>query len=171
MSNVRRSWSKVGERTVLPNQQEFSNRYLYTALDPISGQSFHLMNFSDASTKEIDIFLSTLAQQFPDEHLVVVWDRAPFHRAHSLKRKHMTLISLPSYSPQLNPVERFFGEMRKVTANRIFKYGIDSLSKHLEKGIVSFSKNINAMKTLIGYSWILDQWKFIADWMTVRCSC
>ena len=80
----------------------------------------------------------------------------------------MTLISLPSYSPQLNPVERYFGEMRKVTANQIFRDGMEALSKTVEKGILALSKNLEAIKTLTGYSWILEQWQIIADWMIVR---
>ena len=168
MSNIRRSWSQKGKRTVYQNQQEFSNRYLYSAIDPISGDTFHLMDFDDASTDQTDIFLSALQEKFPDDHLVIVWDRAPFHRSQSLKRKHMTLISLPSYSPQLNPVERYFGEMRKFTANRIFRDGMELLSKVVEQGVLALSKNLQAMKILTGYSWILEQWKIIADWMIVR---
>lgn len=80
----------------------------------------------------------------------------------------MTLISLPSYSPQLNPVERYFGEMRKVTANQIFRDGMEALSKIVEKGILALSKNLEAIKTLTGYSWILEQWQIVADWMIVR---
>lgn len=78
-----------------------------------------MMEFGDAATDETDLFLSTLQEKFSDEHLVIVWDRAPFHRSQSLKRKEMTLISLPSYSPQLNPVERFFGEIRKFKKNKM----------------------------------------------------
>lgn len=168
MSNIRRSWSKKGVRTVYQNQQEFSNRYLYSAIDPISGETFHLMDFDDASANQTNTFLLALQEKFPDDHLVIVWDRAPFHRSQSLKRKHMTLISLPSYSPQLNPVERYFGEMRKVTANQIFRDGMEALSKTVEKGILALSKNLEAIKTLTGYSWILEQWQIIADWMIVR---
>lgn len=168
MSNIRRSWSKKGKRTVYQNQQEFSNRYLYSAIDPMSGETFHLMDFDDASTNETDIFLCALQEKFPDDHLVIVWDRAPFHRSQSLKRKHITLISLPSYSPQLNPVERYFGEMRKVTANRIFRDGMELLSKVVEQGILTLSKNLEAIKTLTGYSWIKEQWQIIANWMIIR---
>ena len=159
MSNIRRSWSKKGKRTVYQNQQEFSNRYLYSAIDPINGETFHLMDFDDASTSQTDVFLKALQEKFPDDHLVIIWDRAPFHRSQSLKRKHMTLIPLPSYSPQLNPVERYFGEMRKFTANRIFRDGIEVLSKVIENAILELSKNFEAMKILTGYSWIREQCK------------
>jgi len=168
MSNTRRSWSKKGKRTVYQNQQEFSNRYLYTAVDPISGETFHLMDFEDASTNQTDTFLLALQEKFPDDHLIIVWDRAPFHRSQALKRKHMTFISLPSYSPQLNPVERYFGEMRKVTANQIFREGMESLSKIVENGILALSKNLEAIKTLTGYSWILEQWQIVSQEMVVR---
>jgi len=168
MSNIRRSWSKKGERTVYQNQQEFANRYLYTAIDPINGESFHLMNFDDASTEQTNVFLLALQERFQNDHLVIVWDRAPFHRSQSLRRKDMTLISLPSYSPQLNPVERYFGEMRKTTANQIFREGMEALSKIVEQGILALSKNLEAIKTLTGYSWIKEQWQLVANWMIVR---
>lgn len=168
MSNIRRSWSKKGERTVYQNQQEFANRYLYTAIDPINGESFHLIGFDDASTRETDVFLKALQERFPDDHIAVVWDRAPFHRPKSLQRPHMTLISLPSYSPQLNPVERYFGEMRKSTANRIFRDGIENLEGVLTQAVCTLSDNKNAMKRLAGYSWIKDQWQEVSEWMIIR---
>jgi hypothetical protein len=80
----------------------------------------------------------------------------------------MTLISLPSYSPQLNPVERYFGEMRKSTANRIFRDGIENLEGVLTQAVCTLSDNKNAMKRLAGYSWIKDQWQEVSEWMTIR---
>lgn len=168
MSNVRRSWSAVGARTVYQNQQEFSNRYLYTAIDPISGDSFHIMDFDDAATQQTDIFTTALQKEYPDDHLVIVWDRAPFHKPKVLQKRHMTIIFLPSYSPQLNPVERFFGEMRKFTANKIFREGMDALSKTVEDAVLELSKEKEAIKQLTSYSWILEQWKIISKWMVVR---
>jgi len=50
MSNYRRNWSKVGERTIIDNQQEYANRYLYSAIDPITGDNFHMFEFNDVTT-------------------------------------------------------------------------------------------------------------------------
>ena len=168
MSNIRRSWSKVGKRTVYQNQQEYSNRYLYSAIDPIDGDSFHLIGFDDAATEQTDLFLKALKEKYPDDHLVIVWDNAPFHRSKLLHKKHMTFISLPPYSPQLNPVERFFEEMRKVTANKIFQEGIDALTTILNNGIVDFCKNKTNIQKLCGYDWIQEQWNEISNWMITR---
>lgn len=159
MSNYRRSWSQVGQRALQPNQQAFVNRYLYSAVDPVTGESFHLMGFNKINTVTTAIFLDELQKAFPDNHILIVWDNAAFHKSPLLHHKDRTIHFLPSYSPQLNPVERFFEECRKITANRIFPEGIDQLSYVLEKGIVELTKNRENIQKLCGYPWILKQWK------------
>lgn len=161
MSNLRRSWSKVGERTVVQNQQEYSNRYLYSAIDPINGDSFHLLGFDDTTTQQSDIFLDQLKQRFIDNHILVIWDNAPFHKPKLLQRYHMSIVFLPSYSPQLNPVERLFGEIRKVTANRIFIDGIESQEKLIEQEIIKWMNNKTKTKQLCAYEWIKEQYDII----------
>ena len=171
ISNVRRSWSAIGKRSVYQNQQEFVNRYLYSAIDPISGESFHLMDFRNTTHQETNLFLEALKDRFPNEHMLIVWDRASFHRAKSLKQKDITLISLPSYSPQLNPVERFFQEIRKFTANKIFREGIEALSKTIEKAILKLCNNLQSIRRLTAYNWILEQWQTISEEMVVKYEC
>ena len=162
MSNHRMSWSSVGERVEIPNQQEFINRYLFSAIDPIEGESFHLLGWDDIRTSHAEAFLCELKSEYPNHHLVIVWDNAPFHKPKTLKKvPHTTIIPLPSYSPELNPVERFFGEMRKVTANKIYEGGIEDQETEIEKELISWMRNTDAMKKLSGYDWILEQWKQI----------
>ena len=38
-----------------------------------------------------------------------------------LEDDNLTILFLPSYLPELNPTERFFQEIRNVTANKIFE--------------------------------------------------
>lgn len=162
MSNHRRSWSPVGERTLIPNQQEFVNRYLFSAIDPIEGESFHLLGWDDIRTQHTERFLCELKGQYPENHLIIVWDNAPFHKPKTLHHTpHTTIIPLPSYAPQLNPVERFFGELRKATANKIFTDGIEPLECLLEQELVGWMKDRIAVQRLCGYGWIGEQWEQI----------
>ena len=159
ISNYRRSWSKVGERTVIANQQEYQNRYLYSAIDPITGDNFNLIGFSDANSLSTKLFLEALKKEYDGYHLIVVWDNAPFHKKRELHTiKNLTPIFLPSYSPQLNPVERFYGEIRKSTANRVFQ-SIESQESIISKEVALWMDNTIRTKKLCGYSWILEQWK------------
>ena len=157
MSNYRRSWSKVGERTVIANQQEFANSYLYSAIDPITGDNFHLIGVDDVNSANTKIFLLKLQEKYQDYHIVVIWDNAPFHKKKELHTINgITPIFLPSYSPQLNPVERFYGEIRKSTANRIFK---DLLTQEImiENEVLKWMNDNHKTKQLCAYSWIIEQ--------------
>src|SRR5262249_17908643 len=58
--------------------------------------------------------------------VVVVIDNAPWHRGQPInealaENPHLEFYRLPSYSPQLNPIERFWKKLRRrATHNRLF---------------------------------------------------
>lgn len=155
MSNFRRSWSKVGARSVLPQKQKHENSYLFTALQPLTGENFSLLSLDEMSTETELIFLKELKKLHPDKQVCVVMDNAPCHKPKILHLIHgLSIIYLPPYSPELNPVERYFEEMRRATANQIFTT-VDDLEKRLTDTINSWS---NAMvKNLTCYKWIETQ--------------
>ena len=156
MTNIRRSWSLKGIRAVLPQQQAYSNAYLFTALNPITGNDFHLL--LPAMTGDITkVFLLELKKQHPDKEVVLVWDNAPCHRRKDLHEiEGLTLIHLPSYSPELNPAERYFEEIRRITANRIFE-SLEKCEEVIIKAINEWS-DPEKIKKLTSYDWILKQW-------------
>ena len=155
MSNFRRSWSKTGARATLSQKQAFSNSYLFSAIAPKTGDDFHFLGFADMNTEAEKIFLTELKKKHPDRHVAVVIDNAPCHRPkilHSIPG--LTLVYLPSYSPELNPVERYFEELRRATANEMFttmKY----LEQRLTDAINLWTRK--DLKQLCGYEWILKQ--------------
>jgi len=159
ISNYRRSWSLIGKRTVIANQQEFINRYLYSAIDPITGDNFHLLGFNDVNAAITKKFLEALMEEYPEYHILLVWDNAPFHRKKELhEMEGLTPMFLPSYSPELNPVERFYGEIRKSTANRLFQ-DIDVQKNIIEDEVVKWMNDMEKTKKLCGYEWIIQQFE------------
>lgn len=157
ISNFKRSWSKIGERTIVDSQQSFDNRYLFSAVAPLSGNSFHLSGIDGFDTEAAHAFLLELKKQHKNKTVIVVWDNAPCHRPRIHREiPGLIVIFLPPYSPELNPVERFFEELRKATANRIFKT-IAEQEKAIEDSLNKITDDIGAMKQLVGYEWILDQ--------------
>jgi transposase len=157
ISNFRRSWSKKGIRASLDQQMSYVNKYLFSAVNPLSGKNFHLLGFPDMDGDTVYVFLTELKKEHPDKHVYVVWDNAPTHRP-AIHRtiEGLTLIQLPSYSPELNPAERFFEEMRKVTANETFTSIVEQ-EKALEEALVTYIEDESAIKQLCGYGWILEQ--------------
>lgn len=155
MSNFRRSWNRKGKRSILPQIQAFENDYLFTAIQPLTGRNFHLLSLGSMSTDTELIFLKELKKEHQNEHVYVVMDNAPCHQPKILhKLPGLSIIYLPSYSPKLNPVERFFEEIRRFTANRVF-----TTMKSLEKRLTKFIKSLTDewVKNLTCYEWIERQ--------------
>lgn len=159
ISNFRRSWSRVGERAVIDSQQSFENRYLFSAVAPLSGDSFHLSSIDGFDSAAAHTFLMELKKQHPDKMVVLVWDNAPCHRPKVHREiPGLIVLFLPPYSPELNPVERFFEELRKATADRIFKT-IEEQETVIEERLRTLTDDVAGMRRLIGYAWIKRQWE------------
>lgn len=157
ISNFRRSWSKIGERTVIDSQQSFENRYLFSAVAPLSGNSFHLSGIDGFDTEAAHVFLLELKKQHPNETVIVVWDNAPCHKPKIHREiSGLIVLFLPPYSPELNPAERFFGELRKATANTLFTTIVEQQTA-IEKKLCALTDDREGMKRLTGYAWILQQ--------------
>ena len=64
----------------------------------------------------------------PDVHVFMIWDQAAFHMSKKVKvPRNVTVIPLPPYSPQLNPVEKLWQYLRQHHwSNRIYQ-GYDHL--------------------------------------------
>jgi transposase len=106
MSHV---WALQGSRPVVPLQNEYEWVYLYGAVNPITGDSCALV-LPWANTEMMQIHLDALRRQVgKGRHVVLVLDNAGWHGAKDLKVPgNITLLPLPPYSPELNPIERLW---------------------------------------------------------------
>ena len=80
---------------------------------PSTGQTVGLLSpYVDG--KVMSIFLQQFSQQLPaDVQAVLVWDQAGFHKSKELcVPENVTIIELPAYSPELNPVETLWEYLR-----------------------------------------------------------
>lgn len=80
---------------------------------PASGESVGLLSpYMDAQI--MNIFLRQLSHQLPQEvQAVLLWDQAGFHKSKALHvPQNISIIELPAYSPELNPVEPLWQFLR-----------------------------------------------------------
>ena len=69
----------------------------------------------EVSARAMTLFLEHFAQtRPPDAHAVMVLDGAGWHSPAALRvPDNVTLVTLPPYSPELNPVERIWLHLRE----------------------------------------------------------
>ena len=84
----------------------------------------------------MNIFLQHVSRTFSDYFLVIQVDRAGWHQAKDLViPENIRLIKQPPYSPEVNPVEHIWDDIReKHFPNRVFN-SLDSLMEKLCKAL------------------------------------
>ena len=94
--------------------KRFESVYLFAACRPGTDQAFALA-LPEATTASMSLFLARFAQELaPGTHAVLLLDRAGWHVARGLSvPANVTLLPLPPYSPELNPVERVWLYLRE----------------------------------------------------------
>ena len=123
-----RVWARTGSRPAAVKQTRYEWVYLYAAVEPATGESVALLA-PNVDTGTFNAFLAMLAADVkPDEHVVLVMDQAGWHRSKALRLPDcVTVLLLPPYSPELNPVENLWHHLRShYLSNRTYD-GYDHL--------------------------------------------
>ena len=104
-----RQWAKKGSRPRQPKDQRHKAAYLFAAACPETNSAAALV-LPRANTDAMTLHLAKISTQVtPGAHAVVILDRAGWHVAHDLELPdNISLLFLPPYSPELNPIENLF---------------------------------------------------------------
>ncbi len=101
-------------------------------------------------------FLEGLSEAYPDHHLLVVFDGAPSHRSEEIVYpENVDFLPLPAYSPELDPVERWFEEFRRELANKAFET-VELLQEALGQALVPYWEEPARLRQLTGFSWWVE---------------
>jgi hypothetical protein len=109
-----RRWWLRGRRPPGRCDQRFASAYLFAAVEPATGAEVALV-LPEATTAAMDLFLAEFGRTLPDNvHAALVLDGAGWHGAGALAvPANVTLVHLPPYAPELNPVERVWLYLRE----------------------------------------------------------
>jgi hypothetical protein len=159
MSDPRSCWAPAPMRPKVALALVREYVYAYAAVSPIEG-SLDWMIAERMNTEMMNQFLDMIEDHYPKEHIAMVLDGASSHRSKDLKfRDHVSLIRLPPYSPELNPAELLWDELReKEFANKVFA-SLPAVVSQLAYGMNALQANQDAVKSLSAWSWIMDSIK------------
>ena len=120
--SLTRTWAIKGTRPRLTRQQQFEYAYIFGAVCPAQNQAVGLV-LPAVNTRAMLEHLKEISAQVPsDRHAVIVLDRAAWHTTKKLQAfKNISLLPLPPTSPELNPVEQIWQQLRdNCLANRCY---------------------------------------------------
>lgn len=125
---LRRCWMKRGQQKRLPAHTASRQLvHLIGALDWAT-TTVHASPVTHKTSSHFVEFVEWLALTvYPDEALVLVLDNVSYHHAANVRalfallQPRLQVVWLPKYSPDMNPIERFWLHLKnQVYANRLF---------------------------------------------------
>ena len=153
---LRACWAPRPRRPELPHRLARQYTYAYGAVSPLDGKSDFLI-LPSMRTEAFACFLTELSRRYPDEHIALVLDGAASHRTEKLLLpENITLIALPPYSPQLNPIENLWKVIRERFFPNLDFESMDRLEENLVDTLRHIEESPELVRSVTGYRWLLD---------------
>ena len=114
---VRRVWGRRGVKVRQRLQLAYYWRYLFLVVNVQAGQ-LHWCWLDAMAGEQMAAAVGGLKKH--TEVATVVWDGVPGHWDEGVRELGMPLIGLPPYSPELNPADRVFQEVRRAIEGKAY---------------------------------------------------
>lgn len=136
-------------------QTQYDYLWVIAAACPATGAATGII-MPHLDTDVINAFLGEVSRQLaPDVHAVLIWDGAGFHTARALQvPANVTLLGLPPYSPELNPIEDLWHYLRAHHwSNRSYE-DWEALKVAAAEGLVTVGTDAERIKTVCAAPYI-----------------
>lgn len=155
----RRVWGRRGTKVRQRLQLQYDWWYLFAAVDGQAGTVSWTWVDSMKATDLVPVMEAVVANAPLD---AIVWDGASSHRDDAVRAVGIPLIDLPPYSPELNPAERLFEEVRRHVEGRVYATLADKVAA-VESFLTDLDANPARVRSLCGWDWITDAINTLPD--------
>lgn len=148
-------WVK-GERPVVYSQIVREYTYAYAAVCPFDGRMDSLI-LPWVFTVAMNVFLAEVAKRHPDKYILMFLDQAGWHKAKDLDiPPNIRLVSIPPYSPELNPAEHIWDELREKYFYNLTFDSIGAVEDQLVVGLRSLEDDNELVQSTTGFNWVIS---------------
>lgn len=156
ISDPHRCWAPSGIRPDVPQQVVREYTYAFAAISPHDGTLDSLV-LPEVNAEMMSLFFEEVSIRHADEFIMMFMDQAGWHRAKELRIPiNMGIYWLPPYSPQCNPVEHLWDEMReKWFENKVF-HSLNAVEDELVTSLATLEKDNHTVAGLTGFEWIVS---------------
>ena len=146
----RRVWGRRGVKVRQRLQPRYEWAYLAAAVDARAGTIWWDWVDTMKARDLRPVLAEVRARGLLD---ALVWDGAPSHADAEVRAVGLPLVALPPYSPELNPAERLFEEVRRRVEGTAYATLDDKVA-----AVQTFLKDLDAdparVRQLCGWGWL-----------------
>lgn len=156
ISRGRYCWMRKPSHPMVKASLTHQYTYAYGAVSPMDGLFISLM-LPQVNTDCMQVFINEVSVRCPRENIIMVIDGAGWHRSNELSLPdNIRFLPLPPYSPELNPQEHIWDELReKFFHNHAFE-SLDALEDRLVEGLVYLEENPDKVSSITKWPWIFN---------------
>ena len=156
MARIRRCWAPAPLRPVVCNGYEREFTYVYGGVSPLQGQLDWNLS-AKMNTTQMAEFLSQVSQAHAQEFIIMVVDGASSHKAKELiVPENIRLIRLPGYSPELNPQEHIWDEVREKAFPNLVLDQMALVVERLKNGMSALATDAERVRGITAWPWIVS---------------
>ena len=151
-----RVWAERGTRPRACRQTDYEWVYLFGSVCPATGET-HGGLLPWVNGEVMEAYLDDFSRQLRcGVHALLVMDSAGWHTSGALSvPSNVTLQFLPPKSPESNPAELPWREMRqKYLSNRVYPTVVEALESAVSEAWLKVIESPAAMRSLCGFDWI-----------------
>jgi transposase len=150
---VRHRITARGVQPTISSAYRFESFYLYGAVEPATGESFFL-ELPCLNTNTFQIFVDELAKTFTASCNILLLDNGAFHKAKALVlADNLITLFLPPYSPELNPIERLWRDLKDQLAGNL-PPTLEELFEQVAQIITRYSTT--DLRSLTAFSYLIE---------------
>ncbi len=147
-------WAPRGMRPKAPRQIVRAFVYVYAAVCMALGKITSLI-LPYANTEMMNLFLQEVAQDFKDYFVIMLVDQAGWHTSKKLViPENVRLIPQPPHSPELNPAEHLWEDLREnAMPNTAFR-SLDHVEQALCRRLVDLANNPERIRSMTNFPYL-----------------
>jgi len=154
---TRKVWTTRGTEVVCAVEKRYKWGYVFGALQVGGGGSEFLLSPTVSKAADME-FMRQISTRDPGAIHVVIGDGAGFHHREGGKGSkelpgNIRIITLPPYSPELNPVEKLWDVMKDTICNRCFNT-LEELEDVITDFLRPYWEDGRKVYSLIGNSYL-----------------
>ena len=164
ISEIKRCWCPKGKRPVIPKQQEREYLDVWGAVNVETGK-MHAAIYKKGKdvkgrlakgekSKRFNDLLRTLSEAHPDYVIFLICDNAGWHKSQYTEvPDNIHLIFIPPYTPEMNPQEQVWRELRAGGFHNNYFETLDDVEAQLLKRIQETTPE--TFQTITQRDWIM----------------
>jgi putative transposase len=155
VNDVRRCWAPKPIRPLCSAMLTREYTYAYAAVDVLTGELDSLI-LPQVNTQCMQLFIDEVAKRHVDKRIVMVLDGAGWLRSNALRLPdNLRLLPLPTYAPELIPVEHGWDELREKCFHNLLFDSLNALQNHLEEALRKFEQEHSRIHSIVAWPWII----------------